>query len=280
MRLLIRSWNVFHGRTSPPGRSAHLEQAVSLVLRGGPDVVCLQEVPVWGLRRLAGWSGMKAITETTVPAGLGPLRLPLGVTRRVTDVHHGRLRSLVAGQGNAVLVGGGLEIVDTASLVVNDRAFRREHRHEASLERLSRLRWAVERRVAQAVRVEHAPGETVLLLNLHASHLGEGGRVADLELARIATFAETIARAGEPVVLAGDFNVMPEESRALAELVARGYSTPGPGIDHVLVRGIRSSPLHVWPDDERRVAGGRLLSDHPPVELTVDLGLPEPVSRS
>ena len=45
-----------------------------------------------------------------------------------------------------------------------------------------------------------------------------------------------------------------------------GFSAPGPGIDHVLVRGARSTPLVVWPE-ERRVQNGIVLSDHPPVEL-------------
>ncbi len=50
--MLIRSWNLFHGNTTPPGRHAYLEEMVHLVTVDGPDVVCLQELPVWSLRRL------------------------------------------------------------------------------------------------------------------------------------------------------------------------------------------------------------------------------------
>jgi hypothetical protein len=40
----------------------------------------------------------------------------------------------------------------------------------------------------------------------------------------------------------------------------------------VLVRGAAVSPLRVWPEERRRRADGRLLSDHAPVEVEVDLG--------
>ena len=45
----------------------------------------------------------------------------------------------------------------------------------------------------------------------------------------LGAFAEAAARAGEVVVLAGDFN--------LQELELAGYSAGAAGIDHVLVRG-------------------------------------------
>jgi hypothetical protein len=54
----------------------------------------------------------------------------------------------------------------------------------------------------------------------------------------------------------------------MQELVAAGYSPPGPGIDHVLVKGAPASALVVWPV-ERRTVDERVLSDHPPVELYV-----------
>lgn len=273
MRLLVRSWNVFHGRTHPPGRTAHLEEAVRLALRDAPDVVCLQEVPVWGLRRLEGWSGMRAVTDTTVRAGLGPVPLPPRLTRALTDVHHGRLRSLLTGQGNALLVGDRLRIVETASAVLNDRHFRRERAVSVPLGPAGRLRWALEPRIAQAARLALPSGRTVVVLNVHASHLGKDGRVADAELERAAAFAEGLTQPEEPVVFAGDFNVTAERSATLAALVARGYSPPGPGIDHVLVRGAPALPLHVWPDEQRRL-GPYVLSDHAPVEVVVELGEP------
>lgn len=270
MRVLVRSWNVFHGRTVPPGRSAHLEQAVRLVTEDGPDLVCLQEVPVWGLGRLERWSGMAAVTDTTIRAGLGPLPLPLWLTRRLTDIHHGRLRSFVTGQGNAVLVGPRLQVQETWGRVLNDRHFRRALARQERIELRVRLRWAIERRIAQAVRVVTEEGRPLFAVNIHASHVGSERRLADAELARAVAMAQRLAEPGEPIVLAGDFNITGEQSRTLAALVGAGWSPPGPDIDHVLVRGAVAGLLRVWPDHARRV-GGRLLSDHPPVELEVEL---------
>jgi len=48
-----------------------------------------------------------------------------------------------------------------------------------------------------------------------------------------------------------------------------GFSAPaGKGIDHVLVRGAQAGPEETWPRERRRV-GGRLLSDHAPVEVRI-----------
>jgi endonuclease/exonuclease/phosphatase family metal-dependent hydrolase len=64
-------------------------------------------------------------------------------------------------------------------------------------------------------------------------------------------------------VLAGDFNLRAEHLRELP-----GWSALGPGIDHVLVRGLAASPLSAWPLDRRR-HDGHVLSDHAPVEVTI-----------
>jgi endonuclease/exonuclease/phosphatase family metal-dependent hydrolase len=81
-----------------------------------------------------------------------------------------------------------------------------------------------------------------------------------------------LARRDDVVVLAGDFNVRPGRSRALARLADPewGFSPPGPGIDQVLVRGIPVAGLDVWPDERRRLPDGSLLSDHAPVELELE----------
>src|SRR4029078_12822049 len=60
--MLVRTWNLFHGRPSPPGRRAFLRQMLDLVTRDGRDAVCLQELPVWALPHLESWSGMPATT--------------------------------------------------------------------------------------------------------------------------------------------------------------------------------------------------------------------------
>ena len=95
--MLVRTWNLFHGNASPPERRAFLRPMIELVTRDRPDVVCLQELPVWALRHLESWSGMHA----TSAVARRPL-LPVG-SRAVTDLHHGLLRSAVTGEAAAIL---------------------------------------------------------------------------------------------------------------------------------------------------------------------------------
>jgi len=95
--MLVRTWNLFHGKPFPPGRRAFLLQMIELVTRDRPDVVCLQELPVWALPHLEGWSGMHA----SGAVARRPL-LPFGA-RAVTALHHGLLRSAVTGEADAIL---------------------------------------------------------------------------------------------------------------------------------------------------------------------------------
>jgi endonuclease/exonuclease/phosphatase family metal-dependent hydrolase len=70
---------------------------IELVTQDRPEIVCLQELPVWALRHLASWSGMHA----SGAVARRPL-LPLGA-RAVTALHHGLLRSAVTGEADAIL---------------------------------------------------------------------------------------------------------------------------------------------------------------------------------
>jgi endonuclease/exonuclease/phosphatase family metal-dependent hydrolase len=97
--MLVRTWNLFHGKPSPPERRAFLRQMIELVTADGPDVVCLQELPVWALSHLEEWSGMRP----TGAVARRPL-LPIGVlARAVTALHHGLIRSAVEGEADAIL---------------------------------------------------------------------------------------------------------------------------------------------------------------------------------
>jgi endonuclease/exonuclease/phosphatase family metal-dependent hydrolase len=95
--MLVRTWNLFHGKPSPPERRAFLRRMIELVTGDGPDVVCLQELPVWALPHLEEWSGMHA----TSAVARRPL-LPVGA-RAVTALHHGLLRSAFTGEADAIL---------------------------------------------------------------------------------------------------------------------------------------------------------------------------------
>jgi endonuclease/exonuclease/phosphatase family metal-dependent hydrolase len=95
--MLVRTWNLFHGNAFPPERRAFLRRMIELVTQDRPDVVCLQELPVWALRHLERWTGMHANTAVA----RRPL-LPVGA-QTVTGLHHGLLRSAVTGEADAIL---------------------------------------------------------------------------------------------------------------------------------------------------------------------------------
>jgi endonuclease/exonuclease/phosphatase family metal-dependent hydrolase len=263
--LLARTWNVFHGNAKPPERRGFLEQAVRLATADRPDVVCLQELPVWALSRLAGWSGMRSFGAVAARPLLGSAELG----RVVTELHHGLLRSALTGQANAILLGETLRPVADSSIILNPRRFRRALARELGLERSVRLAWAKERRVCHAVRAE-VRDRFLTIANLHASSVPDR-RCQDAELLRAAVFADSFAEPGDALVLAGDFNVVAPTSRMLQALAGSdwGFTEPVPGLDQVLVRGAPATRPEKWPEKRRRVAG-RLLSDHSPVETRLE----------
>ena len=264
--MLIRSWNLFHGRTVPSGRKRYFERMVKLSCEGAPAIVVLQELAVGTLAQLEAWSGYTAHGDVAAPA-----RLPDRLAAFLTDVDPNRLRSAVEGQANAILLAPGLHASDHQAIVLNPRGFRKRIADEFGLGVGTRLRWARERRICQAVRVSLEDGRTAVVGNLHATSLRDDKRVADAELLRAAAFLDGLADPEEPVVLAGDFNVTLVSSPTLRALGTSewGFSQAGPGFDHVLVRGLIPQGLERrWPEDLRR-HGDVLLSDHAPVELEV-----------
>jgi endonuclease/exonuclease/phosphatase family metal-dependent hydrolase len=206
---------------------------IRLATSDRPAVLCLQEVPLWALSRLEGWSGMTARSVVTRRA-----RLPVGLAGRITRLHNGFFRSWLAGQGNAILLAPGLEPREHLSLRI-DNGLR-------------------EPRYGHAVRLEG-----LVVANLHATNDFARPDVASAEIVRAEAFVSEFA-GPLPAVLAGDFNLRAEH---LLEL--EGWSARGPGIDHVLVRGLQASPLLVW-TRERRLQNGVVLSDHAPVEARIE----------
>ena len=114
MRLLVRTWNVFHGNVHPPRRAGFLRRMIELATADQPDVVCLQELPVWGLQRLEGWSGMQSVSAVARPA----IRPGL-VTAWITGLNQGLFRSGIAGQANAVLVDRRHDAADLGSAQIS-----------------------------------------------------------------------------------------------------------------------------------------------------------------
>jgi endonuclease/exonuclease/phosphatase family metal-dependent hydrolase len=230
--MLVRTWNLFHGNAVPPERRAYLRQMVELATEDKPEVVCLQEIPVWALRRLEAWSGMRAFGAVAARP-----RASAELGRWITELHHGVLRSALTGQANAILIAPSLDVAEERTLVISERG---------------------ERRVCQLARI----GSLGVVGNFHAT----GGPVADEQFGRAVDF---VAGADKQAIIAGDANLRPGEGQTYDRLASLGFSAPLPGsIDQIVVRGLESTPPTAWPEERRRVRG-RLLSDHAPVELTV-----------
>lgn len=269
MSVLVRSWNLFHGNTKPPGRVAQLSAMVRLAVEDDPDLVLLQEVPAWALRRLQGWSGRTAVGDVAAPPRLGPLPSTAWIGHALTSLNPGLLRSAFSGQANAILVAPRVRVEAHERLVLNPAGFRRREAARLGLGLLPRFAWARERRVCQAVRVALADGRSAHVANLHATSYPADDRLAEAELRRAAEWVDGLARPDDVVVLGGDLNQRVSTSSVLAELAGEGYSPPGPGIDHILVRGAAlEQQFSTWPDTRRQLEG-KLLSDHAPVELTI-----------
>ena len=237
MSLVVRTWNLYHGRTYPKSGRTYLERMVRLASLDAPDVVALQEVPLWAVGRLERWSGMQALWAVTVPNLLGPL------SRFLTDLDPVRVRFSMEGQANALLLNPRFDIGGHKVLVLNPE--------------ISMWDWVLhgrQRRVCQAVEVD-AHGRSLLVGNLHATDDTEKARL------EVAVAAELLSGHG-CCILCGDFNVV--------EHAVPDFSPPLPGgIDQILVRGttIERGPDR-WPKERRRVEW-RLLSDHAPVEAVL-----------
>jgi endonuclease/exonuclease/phosphatase family metal-dependent hydrolase len=242
-----------------------------LATEDDPEVLCLQEVPLWAVDRLAEWSGMTAYADVAAPARLGPLPSTPRLGCAITSLNHGLFRSAFTGQANAILVAPSLRRVSRHVCVLNGPGFRRRQARWLGLPLVARLAWAKERRICQAVRLIVPDGPAVVVANLHATKYRPDERLSDAEVLRAAVFADALAQPADVCVLAGDLNVRAGRSWTLEELSKPewGFAAAAPhGVDHVLVRGGVAGPSFRWPDARRRI-GGVLLSDHPPVEARI-----------
>jgi len=275
--VVVRTWNLFNGNTSPPGRRSYLREMVELVTADRPAVVCLQEVPAWALEQVGGWAGMRGIGDRA----RRPL-LPLA-GRRVTALHSGLFRSGLAGQGNAVLVPADATVREHKTITLNTNPFCEEEARKLGLDAKLTRWWQRERRICQVVKIELPNRRRLLVANVHATSYGRDPRLADSELRRATNFVDRQSEVEEVVIFAGDFNVTREQSRTIRALLEAPpesrWSEAGPQIDHVLVRGAETSAVRVWPDDERRY-GGKLLSDHAPVEVELKVDVATPTQPS
>jgi endonuclease/exonuclease/phosphatase family metal-dependent hydrolase len=238
---------------------------VERITQDRPAIVALQELGAGTLGRLTEWSGYSAYGDVSARP-----RLPHPLGTLITELNPNLFRSAVEGQAVALLIEPAFQVVDHRSIVLNNRRYRTRIAEELGLGFRARLWWARERRVCQALRVQLPDGRTAVVANYHGTGYPDR-QLADAELRRAASFAVGLAAPDEPVVLAGDFNLTVATSPTLRELSEPQweFSPAGPGLDHVLARGLEvTHPERHWPENLRR-HDGVLLSDHAPVELEV-----------
>jgi len=258
----LRTWNIAHGVDVPPDGGGHahvrrklLREMATLMSEDRPDVIVLQEVPVWAGPLLREHTGMGVTLAPCYGAHIPFVHvpLPLAVGAAVGNALPDLVRTQVEGQANALLYGPDLLLVSARRALLNERQ-----------------RLHGEPRIAQLVRLRHRrAGREFAVANVHADH---GDNKHQLE--RAGFLLEQFAR-GAPMVLAGDMNAGPR-SPGVRALAARGWveESSDVRIDHVFVRGFDIEwPATRWLPSRRDLSlnGGPpvRLSDHDPVDAVL-----------
>ena len=161
-RVLIRSWNLFHGRTLPAGRDA-VPRADDRRSRGRSRRSSRSRSSPWAARAPRRVVGLTA----AVRRRRRPVASATARTARDHRLDPNRLRSAVEGQANAILVAPGLGR-STATIVLNARGSGGSRASWVGL-RSSRLIWA-ERAADLPGGSDRPRGRpTAIVANLHAT---------------------------------------------------------------------------------------------------------------
>jgi endonuclease/exonuclease/phosphatase family metal-dependent hydrolase len=272
MRVRALTWNLFHGRDAPPdpalftwrsrlfrvsernqthiqvNRDLHRE-FFALLAASDLDVALLQECPPrWaeGLAEACEADWHRSLTSRNGLAWLRTLASRLNPDLIGSNEGGSNLTLVRRALGD-----GGPTISERRELVIRARR--------------------PERRTMAFSRTAAGP----CIANLHASTRHPPAAEQELRLA-----AETAVgwAGGAPLILGGDLNLRPEQSRAFDELRERfGFAPPTSpkAIDHLLGRGVKVvEPPRPWPPEARELRQGGLalrLSDHAPVEAVFEL---------
>jgi endonuclease/exonuclease/phosphatase family metal-dependent hydrolase len=260
VRLQLLTWNLFHGRDFAPDQRLHTWRSRILRLDERNDThiqVNRDLLPEFsGLLAGADWD-LAALQEC--PPRWGPaLARATGAEAHLTLTSRnslGVLRGVLA-QANPDLIAsneGGSNLT-----LVRPRAGRIAERRELE------LRARPERRTLSFARLDSG----VCVANVHAS---TADALATEELLLAAERSLEWAAAA-PVILAGDFNLRPDQSDVFDELATKlGFSAASDrrAIDHILVHGLEvADGPTAWPPERREVREQGLalrLSDHAPV---------------
>ena len=268
MQIRVFSWNIYHGRDGPPDPALYTKRAewtrrternethiqvnrdlwrefTDMLCAAEWDVALLQECPPrWkpGFSRECKADAYQSLTSRNMLA-----RISWAIARGWPD-----LIGSSEGGSNLILSRG------AAGKIVKGRT-------------LKVRRYRPERRTMAFAALECG----LCVGNIHAS---TSPPLAEQELRLSAE--RLVEWAGDrPLVFGGDFNVRPKNSGVFDDLAEhhglKGITAPD-SIDHLLVRGAKVvSPPRPWAPKKRELEEDGLalrLSDHAPVELTIELG--------
>jgi endonuclease/exonuclease/phosphatase family metal-dependent hydrolase len=272
--VLLRTWNVNRGNALPPGRSDHLRAMIELITAGDPELVCLQELPAWGLEAIGAWApAWQVVPARSERAHAGPLALAAGGGRLLSAPHRGRLAGL-AGRGNAILIPASATIRQVATVTLNTNVFCEQRGAVLGLSAGATRAWEQPRRICHLVKYERPDRRRFLVATLQATANRNDIRLADAELERAVHFVDRHAEVEEAVIVAGDFNVVRAQSQTTLALESAPpesrWTATGVLSDNVLLRRIVATSARLWTETERTV-GRVVLSDHAPLELELEL---------
>lgn len=204
MALRVLTWNLMHGRASPPAGHYLADEFIAALARWEWDVALLQEVPPW-------WPPMLAVPLQADQRMVLTSRNSLLPLRRAIAIRWPDLIKSNGGGANAILARRG-KVLD--------------HRTQ----RLCRL---PERRWLQAVQLAGADDSQTPLwvANVHLTVRNQKAAMRETSSAAEAVLGWA---AGAPAVLGGDFNV---QSPSAPEFEPAG----GHNVDHVLVNGLQTT---------------------------------------
>ena len=283
MQIRALTWNVYHGRDSPPDpalrtkrsrllriteqNATHLQVNRNLFSSFADvigsvwwDVALLQECPPRWARRLAERCDAHTHRVLTSRNSFAPLR------RLGAILNPDLIGSNEGGSNLTLLRRAWGEIVDRRELVL--QAGPEPERRTMAFSRL---------------RPAQAPEFEVCVANLHAS-AGHALRAFSERDVLLAAERAVEWAGGAPLILGGDLNLRPAETSIYPQLVdrfeLRGTTAPD-SLDHLLWRGLRPvGPPRRWAPEEREISTGGLairLSDHAPVEAVFEIVPPNDV---
>jgi endonuclease/exonuclease/phosphatase family metal-dependent hydrolase len=273
--VLIRTWNLHLGNTVPRRRKQHVREMVELITADRPDIVALQEVPVWAVKSLGEWSGMQVASARAKRPKLGPVPITAGLGHSLAAPNAGKRSKKYTGKANAILFPKEATVRSHKTITLNTNPFVEDRGAQFGLTKKQMLWWERERRVCQVLQYEMPDRQRYLVANLHATSTGDL-RIPDAELRRAVNFIIRASELEEALIVLGDYNILRANSTTIAELMNAPpedrWMTSGPQIDYILLRRAINTSARVWSEHERAY-DGVLLSNNPPVEAMVELRL-------